>query len=149
MKIFGAIEFWKVRLEYRLDTYRLDTVFNAEDYLLFLEQRAERYRRQGAILIAIERLLSQRQASVELVQLQPAPAGSRSIASPLLPEFNPAERLWQPTQKNGTHHCFISGVDALFAALGPKVQARQRTIIDLNSKDSGAEERPEGDTWRV
>ena len=71
------------------------------------------------------------------------------LPPPCSPEFNPTERLWQPTQKNGTHHCFISGVDALFATLGPKVQAKQRTIIDLNSKDSGAEERPEGDTWRV
>jgi hypothetical protein len=46
VKIFGAIELWNVRFE-----YRQDTVFNAENYLVFLEQLAQRYRRQGAILI--------------------------------------------------------------------------------------------------
>jgi hypothetical protein len=46
VKIFGAIELWRTRFE-----YRQDTVFNAGTYLGFLKQLARRYRRQGAILI--------------------------------------------------------------------------------------------------
>jgi len=45
-EIFGAIELWRTRFD-----YRQDTVFNAITYLGFLEQLARRYRRQGAILI--------------------------------------------------------------------------------------------------
>jgi hypothetical protein len=46
VKIFGAIELWRTRFD-----YRQDTVFNATTHLGFLEQRARRYGRPGAILI--------------------------------------------------------------------------------------------------
>ena len=46
VKIFGAIDLWKVRFH-----YQRDCVFNAETYLAFLKSLARRYRRQGAILI--------------------------------------------------------------------------------------------------
>ena len=45
-KIFGDIELWSTRFD-----YRRDTVYNACTYLGFLEQQARRYRHQGAILI--------------------------------------------------------------------------------------------------
>jgi len=44
VKILGAIELWRTRFH-----YREDTVFNASSYLVFLEQLARSYRRQGAI----------------------------------------------------------------------------------------------------
>src|SRR5208283_4811271 len=46
VKIFGAIELWCARFD-----YRRGTVFNAATNLGFLEQLARRYRHEGAILI--------------------------------------------------------------------------------------------------
>ena len=83
VKIFGAIELWDVRFE-----YRQDTVSNAEDYLVFLEQLAQRYRRQGAILIQVKKVWSwfnSNQHWLEVHQLPPThqssipPNGSGSI----------------------------------------------------------------------
>jgi len=109
VKIFGAIELWSTRFD-----YRRDTVFNACTYLGFLEQLARRYRQQGAILIqdnasyhkdgdVWEWFKSNRQW-LEVHQLPP-----------YSPELNPTERLWQHTRKNGTHNRFFSDPDALLA----------------------------------
>jgi hypothetical protein len=51
VKILGAIELWRTRID-----YRQDTVFNAPAYLGFLEQLARRYCRQGAVLIQDSRI---------------------------------------------------------------------------------------------
>ena len=104
VKILGAIELWRTRFD-----YRQDTVFNAATYLGFLEQLAIRYRRQGAILIQ-DNASYHKDADVwawfksnrhwlEVHQLPP-----------YSPEFNPTERLWQHTRKNGTHNRFFGGL---------------------------------------
>jgi transposase len=111
VKIFGAIELWRTRFE-----YRQETVFNAITYLGFLEQLARRYRRQGAILIQdnaschkdreVWAWFKSNRHWLEVHQL-----------SPYSPELNSTERLWQHTRKNGTYNRFFSGLDALIATL--------------------------------
>ncbi len=111
VKILGAIELWRARFD-----YRQDTVFNAATYLAFLEQLAARYRRQGAILIQdnasyhkdadVWAWFKSNQHWLEVHQLPP-----------YSPEFNPTERLWQHTRKNGTHNRYFDGLDALLATL--------------------------------
>ena len=111
VKIFGAIELWRTRFD-----YRQDTVFNATTYLGFLEQLARRYRRPGAILIQDNASYHQdtevwawfksNRHWLEVYQLPP-----------YSPELNPTERLWQHNRKNGTHNRFFAGVDALLGTL--------------------------------
>jgi hypothetical protein len=95
VKIFGAIELWRTRFD-----YRQDTVFNAVTYLGFLEQLARRYRRQGAILIQDNASYHKKKEVwawfkcnrhwLEVHQLPP-----------YSPELNPTERLWQHTRRAG------------------------------------------------
>ena len=111
VKILGAIEFWRTRFD-----YRQDTVFNDGTYLGFLEQRARRYRRQGAIMIQdnasyhkdaeVWKWFQSNRHWLEVHQLPP-----------YSPELNPTERLWQHTRKSGTHNRFFAGLDALVATL--------------------------------
>jgi transposase len=111
VKIFGAIELWRARFE-----YRLGTVFNAATYLSFLEQLARRYRKQGAIPIQdnasyhkdgeVWAWFKSNRHWLEVHQLPP-----------YSPELNPTERLWQYTRKTGTHNRFFGGLDSLLATL--------------------------------
>ncbi len=111
MKILGAIELWRARFH-----YAQDTVFNASTYLAFLEQLARSYRRRGAILIQ-DNASYHKDADVwswfksnrhwlEVHQLPP-----------YSPEFNPTERLWQHTRKNGTHNRYFAKLDELVGTL--------------------------------
>jgi len=111
VKILGAIELWRARFD-----YRQDNAFNAATYLEFLEQLARRNRRQGAILIQdnacyhkdsdVWAWFKSNRHWLEVHQLPPYSL-----------EFNPTERLWQHTRKNGTHNRFFGGMDALLATL--------------------------------
>jgi transposase len=111
VKIFGAVELWRARFD-----YRRDTVFNAVTYLGFLEQLARRYRRQGAILIQ-DNASYHKNAEVwawfrsnrHWLEVHQLPSYS--------PELNPTERLWQHTRKNGTHNRFFRSLDDLLATL--------------------------------
>jgi transposase len=111
VKVFGAIELWRTRFD-----YRRDTVFNATTYLGFLEQLARRYRRQGAILIQ-DNASYHKDAEVwawfhsnrHWLEVHQLPSYS--------PELNPTERLWQYTRKNGTHNRFFRSLDDLLATL--------------------------------
>jgi transposase len=90
----------------------LDTVFNAESYLGFLEQLARSYRRSGAILIQdnasyhkdaeVWKWFGSNRHWLEVHQLPP-----------YSPEFNPTERLWQHTRKTGTHNRYFTTVSEL------------------------------------
>ncbi len=111
MKIFGAIELWRTRFE-----YRQDTVFNAATYLGFLKQLARRYRRQGAILIQDNasyhkdaEVWSWFKSNRHWLEVHQLP--------PYSPELNPTERLWQYTRRTGTHNRFFGGLDALLTTL--------------------------------
>jgi len=111
VKIFGAIELWQARFD-----YRQDKVFNGVTYLGFLEQLARRYRRQGVILIQdnasyhkdaeVWAWFKSNRRWLEVHQLPP-----------YSPELNATERLWQHTRKNGTHNRFFDTQDALLATL--------------------------------
>jgi transposase len=125
VKIFGAIELWQARFD-----YRQDKVFNGATYLAFLEQLARRYRRQGVILIQdnasyhkdaeVWRWFKSNRHWLEVHQLPP-----------YSPELNPTERLWQHTRKNGTHNRFFDSQDALLATLTRvfgEIQSRPQLI---------------------
>jgi transposase len=125
VKIFGAIELWQARFD-----YRQDKVFNGATYLAFLEQLARRYRRQGVILIQdnasyhkdaeVWRWFKSNRHWLEVHQLPP-----------YSPELNPTERLWQHTRKNGTHNRFFDSQDALLATLTRvfgQIQSRPQLI---------------------
>ena len=111
IKILGAIELWRARFH-----YRQDTVFNADTDLGFLEQLARSYRRAGAILIqdnasyhkdaAVWNWFRSNRQWLEVHQLPP-----------YSPEFNPTERLWQPTRKTGTHNRYFATATELVGTL--------------------------------
>lgn len=101
VKILGAIELYRARFH-----YARDTVFNAKTYLPFLKSIAGIYRRRKAILIQdnasyhkdkdVWTWFSCNRHWLEVHQLPP-----------YSPQFNPAERLWQHTRKNGTHNRYF------------------------------------------
>ncbi|MGD0499468.1 MAG: IS630 family transposase [Bryobacteraceae bacterium] len=124
VKILGAVELWRCRFH-----YQPDTVFNASTYLAFLEQLAHRYRRQGALLIQdnasyhkdreVWAWFRSNRYWLEVHQLPP-----------YSPEFNPTERLWQHTRKNGTHNRYFASTTELLGTLS-RVFTDMQTSPDL------------------
>jgi transposase len=111
VKILGAIELGQTRFH-----YRQDSTFNASTYLAFLQQLARSYRHQGAILIQ-DNASYHKDAEVwnwfgsnrHWLEVHPLP--------PYSPEFNPTERLWQYTRKNGTHNRYFADPAELVSTL--------------------------------
>lgn len=111
VKILGAVELWHARFH-----YQQDTVFNASTYLAFLHRLAPHYRRRGAILIQdnasyhkdaeVWKWFKSNRHWLEVHQLPP-----------YSPEFNPTERLWQYTRKNGTHNRYFTSPSQLVSTL--------------------------------
>jgi len=111
VKILGAIEIYRAQFH-----YKQDVVFNAMTYLWFLDELARHYRRRGAILVQdnasyhkdreVWAWFASNRAWLEVHQLPP-----------YSPEFNPAERLWQHTRKNGTHNRYFVSTDELMRTL--------------------------------
>ena len=124
MKILGAVELWRCRFH-----YGFDSVFNASTYLAFLEQLARRYRRQGAVLIQ-DNASCHKDAGVwgwfrsnrRWLEVHQLPPNS--------PEFNPTERLWQHTRKNGTHNRYFASATELLGTL-TRVFTEMQTCADL------------------
>lgn len=111
VKILGAIELWNARFH-----YQQDSVFNSTTYLAFLEKLAGRYRRQGAILIQDNASYHKKAvvwdwfaANRDWLEVHQLP--------PYSPEFNPTERLWQYTRKNGTHNRYFGSKGGLVSTL--------------------------------
>jgi transposase len=108
VKILGAVELRRNRF-----FYQRDEVFNAQTYLNFLTQQIQpRYQKQGVTLIqdnasypkeaTVWQWFAANRHWLEVYQL---PSYS--------PEFNPTERIWQHTRKNGTHNRFFLNLDEL------------------------------------
>jgi transposase len=120
VKILGAIELWRARFH-----CQQDTVFNASTYLAFLQRLAPHYRRSGAILIH-DNASYHKDAEVwrwfksnrHWLEVHPLP--------PYSPEFNPTERVWQYTRKNGTHNRY-------FATQPELVSTLTRVFADMQS----------------
>ena len=111
MKILGAVELWQARFH-----YQQDTVFNASTYLAFLHRLASHYRRSGAILIQDNASYHQDaevwswfKSNRHWLEVHPLP--------PYSPEFNPTERVWQYTRKNGTHIRYFASQSELVSTL--------------------------------
>jgi len=126
VKILGAVDLYRARFH-----YKPDEGFNASTYLAFLEEEiARHYRRRGAVLIQ-DNASYHKDADVwawfkcnrHWLEVHQLPAYS--------PEFNPAERLWQHTRKNGTHNRYFLNRDELMCTLTRvfgEMQARPETI---------------------
>lgn len=102
VKIFGSVELFTARF-----VYHRDTVFNAESYLVFLEQIARRYYPQPVILIQdnasyhkdkkVWKWFSENREWFEVYNLPP-----------YSPEFNATERIWHHTRITGTHNRYFT-----------------------------------------
>jgi transposase len=124
VKILGAIDVWDTRFH-----YRQEPVFNASTYLAFLQQLARHYRRHGAILVQdgasyhkkpeVRDWFRDHRDWLEVHQLPP-----------YSPEFNPTERLWQYTRKNGTHNRYFVSRDELVGTL-TRVFTEMQTYPEL------------------
>jgi len=111
IKILGAVELYTAEF-----IYKRDSVFNAETYLCFLDTVARRFRRRGAILVQdnasyhkdkdVWAWFKSNRHWLEVYQLPP-----------YSPEFNPTERIWQYTRKNGTHNRYFLNEDEIVGTL--------------------------------
>jgi DDE superfamily endonuclease len=124
VKILGAIELWDARFH-----YRQEPVFNASTYLAFLQQLAAHYRRRRAILIQDgasyhkkEEVWNWFHANRDWLEVHQLP--------PYSPEFNPTERLWQYTRKNGTHNRYYVNLAELVETL-TRVFGEMQSYPDL------------------
>ncbi len=111
VKILGAIELWHARFH-----YQQESGFNAETYLGFLKRLAGQYRHRGAILIQDNASYHKKAvvwnwfaANRDWLEVHNLP--------PYSPEFNPTERLWQYTRKNGTHNRYFQNPGELLGTL--------------------------------
>ena len=111
VKILGAIGLRHARFY-----YQQDTVFNASPYLGFLYQLACHYRRRRAILIQ-DNASYHKDAEVWSWFKPNRPWLEVPQLPPYSPEFNPTERLWQYTRKNGTHNRYFASQAELVATL--------------------------------
>ena len=110
VEIRGAVELWNARF------HQPDSVFNADTCLQSLKGLAGRYRRQGAALIQDNASYHQRRMAWYWLAANRDWLEIRNLP-PYSPEFNPTERLWQYTRKNGTHNRYIEGEGALVETL--------------------------------
>jgi hypothetical protein len=111
VKILGAVEMYRARFH-----YRRDKVFNADTYLGFVEEAVSPYRRRGAILVQdnasyrketdVWAWFSRNRSWLDVHQLPP-----------YSPQFNPTERLWKHTRKNGTHNRYFINEDEIVSTL--------------------------------
>ncbi len=126
IKILGAVELQRSRF-----FYQRDLVFNAQTYLAFLKhQIAPHYRQRGAILIQ-DNASYHKDGTVwtwfrenrRWLEVEPLP--------PYSPQFNPTERLWQHTRKNGTHNrsfLTLSELDRTLIRVFTDMQTHPETI---------------------
>ena len=126
MKILGAVEIYRAEFH-----YTADEVFNAVTYLRFLKTLARHYRRRGAILVQDnasyhkhEDVWSWFKSNSDWLEVHQLP--------PYSPQFNPTERLWQHTRKNGTHNRYFITKDELVSTL-------TRVFTDMQSRPESIE----------
>ena len=111
VKIFGAVELFTAQF-----IYHRDTVFNADTYLVFLEQIARRYYPQQVILIQdnasyhkkedVWKWFSKNRNWLEVKNLPPYSPG-----------FNAAERIWHHTRHEGTRNRYFITEQELVSTL--------------------------------
>ena len=111
VKIFGSVELFTAQF-----VYHRATVFNAETYLVFLDQIARRYYPQPVILIQdnasyhkdkkVWTWFSKNRTWLEVHNLPP-----------YSPEFNATERIWHHTRITGTHNRYFATEQELVSTL--------------------------------
>ena len=125
VKILGAVELYGARFH-----YKADTVFNAVTYLSFLKEFTRPYRRRGAVLIQDNASYHKQQEVWEWFSSNRRWLDVHQLP-PYSPQFNPTERLWQHTRKNGTHNRYFVNTDELTNTLTRvfgEMQAQPSTI---------------------
>jgi transposase len=111
VKIFGCVDILSGGFN-----YKMDSVFNAETYLKFLEQVARRYHRKKIFYIQdnasyhkdgeVWDWFKDHRKWFEVYNLPP-----------YSPEFNATERLWHHTRITGTHNRYFSSEHELIDTL--------------------------------
>ena len=105
--------------------YHLETVFNAETFLDFIEQIARRYYPQPVIFIQDnasyhhdQRVHSWFSANRHWWETHNLP--------PYSPEFNATERLWHHTRMSGTHNRYFPSRQELVVTLQKVFRSMQQ-----------------------
>jgi transposase len=111
IKVFGCVD-----IESAEFSYKIDEVFNAKTYLLFLEQIAKKYNKQKIFYIQdnasyhknseVWNWFKDNRKWIEVYNLPP-----------YSPEFNATERLWHHTRISGTHNRYFNSQAALLNTL--------------------------------
>lgn len=125
VKIFGAVEIYTAQF-----TYHRADVFNAETYLVFLEQLARRYYPKRTHLIQ-DNASYHKDATVwswfthnrRWLEVQPLPAYS--------PELNATERIWHHTRVAGTHNRYFVSEEELVGTLHRVFRSIQHNPINI------------------
>lgn len=111
VKIFGCVELFTAKF-----VYHRDTVFNAETYLVFLEQIARRYYPQPVILIQ-DNASYHKDKNVWLWFSENRKWLEVHNLPPYSPEFNATERIWHHTRITGTHNRYFATEQELVSTL--------------------------------
>jgi len=111
VKIFGGVELFSARF-----FYHRDTVFNAETYLVFLEQIARHYYPRRVILIQ-DNASYHKDQTVWLWFAENRKWLEVHNLPPYSPEFNAAERIWHHTRITGTHNRYFATEQELIGTL--------------------------------
>ncbi|OGT68507.1 MAG: hypothetical protein A3H43_05920 [Gammaproteobacteria bacterium RIFCSPLOWO2_02_FULL_42_9] len=125
MKIFGCINIHTADFN-----YHQDHVFNAETYLNFLEQVAEKYCHQHIFYIQdnasyhkdkkVWQWFKDHRNRIEVYNLPP-----------YSPEFNATETLWHHTRMKGTHNRYFKSESEIVETLHQVFSAMQKNPKEI------------------
>ena len=107
MKAFGCVDIFSAKF-----LYHLDSVFNAETYLTFLEQISRAYHKKKVFFIQ-DNASYHKDGNVWLWFKDNRRWLEVTNLPPYSPEFNAAEPLWHYTRITGTHNRYFPSGDDL------------------------------------
>jgi transposase len=120
IKIFGCIDIYSARF-----LYRRDSVFNAVNYMGFLEQIAKHYHGQKVYYIQDnasyhkdKNVWDWFKANRRWIEVHNLP--------PYSPEYNAAEPLWKFTRKTGTHNRYFESESEIIDTLNRVFKSIQK-----------------------
>lgn len=111
-KVFGAVNPYTARFHYRMDC----AVFNAQTYVLFLEQLAREYYPQKIHVISDNASYHKKEEVWDFVREQHGRIALHFLP-PYSPELNPVERTWHHVRMQATHNRYFVTLEELAATL--------------------------------